>query len=110
MVRDGSIPGMSRQRAASPPTPRELAHARRRMDRVNARLLHVLAARARVAAEIGDLKRRLKLPAADPRREREMLEALLRGAPSGFSRTALARILRTVFRESRALVRARTKR
>ncbi len=101
---------MSRQRAASPPTPRELTHARRKMDRVNARLLRVLADRARLAAQIGVLKRRLELPAADPRREREMLDELLRVAPRGFSRAALTRILRSVFRESRALVRARTKR
>lgn len=110
MTRDGSIPRMSRQRADSSTTPRELAHARRKMDRVNARLLRVLSDRARLATEIGALKRRLELPAADPRREREMLEALLRGAPSDFSRAALARILRSVFRESRALVRTRTKR
>jgi len=80
------------------------------MDRANARLVAALAARADLASEIGALKRRLDLPASDPRREREMLALLLRDAPAGFSREALARILKCVFRESRALVRARTRR
>jgi chorismate mutase len=80
------------------------------MDRANTRLLAALAARARIASEIGVLKRRLGLAAADPRREREMLAQLLDSAPEGFSRAALARILKSVFRESRALVRAQTRR
>lgn len=80
------------------------------MDRANARLVAALAARANLAREIGTLKRRLGLAASDPRREREMLAQLLRSAPAGFSREALARILKCVFRESRALVRARTRR
>lgn len=80
------------------------------MDRANVRLLAALAARARIATEIGALKRRLGLPASDPRREREMLAQLLASAPQGFSRAALARMLKSVFRESRALVRAQTRR
>jgi len=110
MARDGSIPCMPRQRASTPPPPRELVRARRKMDRANARLVAALAARARIAREIGALKRHLDLPASDPRREREMLANLLRSSPDGFSRAALARILRIVFRESRALVRERTRR
>lgn len=80
------------------------------MDRANARLLAALGARARIAREIGALKRRLDLPASDPRREREMLAQLLRDAPDGFSRAALSRILACVFRESRAIVRESTRR
>jgi len=101
---------MPRQRDCTPPPPRELVRARRKMDRANARLVAALDARARVAREIGALKRRLDLPASDPRRECEMLALGLREAPEGFSRAALSRILKSVFRESRAIVRESTRR
>lgn len=90
--------------------PDALQHARRRMDRANERLVVALQARARLAREIGALKRRLGLRGADPRREREMLAQLLREAPAGFERKALARILREVFSHSRALVERETRR
>lgn len=78
------------------------------MDRANERLVAALQARARLAREIGQLKRNLGLRGADPRREREMLAQLLRDAPAGFERKALASILREVFRHSRALVERAT--
>jgi chorismate mutase len=84
--------------------PAALQRARRRMDKANTRLVAALQARARLAREIGGLKRELGLRGADPRREREMLARLLQDAPPGFERKALARILREVFSHSRALV------
>ncbi len=90
------------QRKSEPPD--ALQRARRRMDRANERLVVALQARARLAREIGKLKRNLGLRGADPRREREMLARLLRDAPAGFERRALASILREVFAHSRALV------
>ena len=95
------------QRSNEPPD--ALQRARRRMDRANERLVMALQARARLAREIGELKRNLGVRGADPRREREMLARLLSDAPAGFDRTALARILRTVFASSRAIVERETR-
>jgi chorismate mutase len=100
---------MPTQMQPSRTLPAALQRARRRMDRANERLVAALQARARLAREIGGLKRTLGLRGADPRREREMLERLLRDAPAGFGRPALARILREIFAHSRALVERETK-
>jgi 3-deoxy-7-phosphoheptulonate synthase/chorismate mutase len=94
---------------AADPAP-ELRRLRARMDRLNRRLAAVLQERARLADEIGALKRRQGLPAADPAREREMLAAVLDGAPRGFAREDLERIFKVVFRTSRARVEAARRR
>lgn len=86
------------------PVPADVARLRKRMDRVNARLVAVLQERARLALAIGRAKERHGLAAADPSREREMLEQLLAGAPRGLDEAELARVLRSVFTASRRLV------
>lgn len=88
------------RRSPAQPDPRLLA-LRDEVDRVNVALVRALQQRARVVARIAALKRRLGIPIADPRRERAMLRAALDAAGAGFSRSTLARILRTVFDESR---------
>lgn len=74
------------------------------MDRLNARLVALLQARARLAREIGHAKRDLGLSAPDPARERAMLRAALADAPPGFPRRELAALLKAVFAASRRLV------
>jgi chorismate mutase len=73
------------------------------MDRVNRALCAVLQRRARLAVEIAAWKHRRGLAIADPARERAMLHSMLAQAGPGFDRAALARLLRTVLRESRLL-------
>ena len=85
--------------------PREIARLRREIDALNAELAELLQARARLVKEIGRRKARLGLPAVDARREREMLARILEGAPEGFSKRDLARILREVFAASRKVAR-----
>jgi chorismate mutase len=87
-----------------PPSRREIARLRARMDRLNLRLAALVQQRARLALAIGREKARLGLRAPDPAREREMLRAVLRGAPEGFPPAELERIFRAVFRASRDLV------
>jgi hypothetical protein len=82
----------------------ELTRLRERMDAINARLCAVLQERAALCQEIGAWKGRHGKPAADPSREAAMLSQLLAAQGPGFDREALARILRCVFDESRALV------
>jgi len=73
------------------------------MDRVNRALCAVLQRRARLAVEIATWKHQHGLAIADPARERAMLQSMLAQAEPGFDRAALARLLRAVLRESRAL-------
>jgi len=73
------------------------------MDRLNARIAAAIQARAGLVREIAGVKSALGLPAADPRREREMMREVLAHAPAGFERAALERVLRELFRASRAL-------
>jgi len=92
------------RRVTKKTTHRDLTRMRARMDRLNASIAAALQRRARLAREIGRRKAGLGLPGPDPAREREMLRRTLDGAPPGFSRAELARLLRTVFAASRRLV------
>jgi chorismate mutase len=87
-----------------PRLPATVVRLRKRMDRLNARLVAALQARARLALRIARTKERAGLPAPDPARERAMLAAVLRAAPAGFARRDLARLVRAVFAASRRLV------
>lgn len=91
-------------RANSASADARIASLRRRIDALNAQLARGIQKRAQLALRIGAWKQRNNLPAADPRREREMLERVLSSAGPGLEREQLARIFRTLFRESRALV------
>jgi len=93
-------------RAAEPPRDAQvgLAALRRRVDRLNVQLVRIVQQRAQLALRIGACKQLHNLSAADPRREREMLERVLAAAGPGLEREQLARIFRALFRESRALV------
>jgi|GEM_PF-5755016 len=84
--------------------PPSIQHLRARMDRLNARLVVLLQARARLAGTIGRAKARHGLAAADPARERAMLTSLLTDAAPGLGRAELSRVLRAVFAASRRLV------
>jgi chorismate mutase len=86
-----------------PPKIAELKRLRARMDRLNAHLVARLQERARLVERIVALKHDLGMPAVDAPREREMLERTLRAAPRGFAPRELRRVLRCVFRTSRAL-------
>ena len=88
-----------------PDPPPAVARLRARVDRVNARLVATLQARARLVATVARAKADAGLPAADPSRERAMLRAALAGAPAGFPRRELAALLRAVFAASRRLAR-----
>lgn len=88
----------------APPLPATVVNLRRRMDRVNARLVAALQTRARLALRIARAKAHHGLAAPDRAREKAMLAAALAKASRGFPRATLARLLRTVFAESRRLV------
>lgn len=60
--------------------PVELVELRGRLDRVDARILRLLARRGRLALEAKRLKRRIDLPALDLRRESEVVAGAARAA------------------------------
>ena len=74
---------------------------REEIDRVDEELLRLLNRRARIAVEIGELKRRAGLPVLDPAREQEVLSRPRANAGGPLGRGAVARIFRRIVRESR---------
>ena len=52
---------------------RELVELRSRIDEIDDSILRAIAARYRIAEDVGRLKRRASLPALDPRREAEIV-------------------------------------
>jgi 3-deoxy-7-phosphoheptulonate synthase/chorismate mutase len=77
---------------------------RTRMDRLNQRLLALLEQRARLAIRIGRAKQSLAMPAADPQRERAMLERVLASAGETLAPADLERVFRAIFKASRNAV------
>jgi len=60
--------------------PTELVELRARLDRVDARILRLLARRGRLSLEAKRLKQRVDLPALDLRRESAVVAGAARGA------------------------------
>ncbi|MDR2929545.1 MAG: chorismate mutase [Propionibacteriaceae bacterium] len=56
--------------------PAELAQARASIDNLDAALIHLLAERFKITQQVGVLKAKLDLPAADPAREAEQMARL----------------------------------
>ncbi|MEZ0090206.1 chorismate mutase [Streptacidiphilus sp. EB129] len=54
----------------------ELDRLRGSIDNIDAAIVHMLAERFKCTQEVGRLKARYQLPAADPNREREQIERL----------------------------------
>jgi chorismate mutase len=52
---------------------RNMSVLREEMNRINAQMLHLLNERARVAIEIGEIKKRQNRPIVDEKREREII-------------------------------------
>lgn len=61
---------------SDPEIPVELAELRRSIDNIDAALIHLLAERFRCTQQVGLLKARKNLPAADPAREERQIARL----------------------------------
>ena len=84
-------------------TPSELNALRSSIDNLDAALVHILAERFRCTRQVGELKARLQLPAADPLREEKQIERLRALAQSAnldpdFAQKFLAFIIKEVIR------------
>jgi chorismate mutase/prephenate dehydratase len=71
------------------------------IDQVDMELLDLLNKRARLAIEVGALKKAAGLPLCDPERERSVLQRLQQANAGPLDAPAVARLFRRVIRESR---------
>lgn len=87
-----------------------LLSLRRRIDAIDRRLLHLLAARAALAIRVGRMKRARGLPIFDPRREATILRRMASDNPGPLSRSAVQDIFRAILCQSRDVESAATTR
>ncbi len=76
---------------------------RAEIDAIDSRLLELLNERARLAMEIGRMKDREGAPIMDRERERAVVSRACAANHGPLPRRAVARIFRTLMRESRIL-------
>ena len=74
---------------------------RRRIDRVDARLLALLNQRAGLAVRVGRLKQRSGTRSFDPARERAILRRMADANGGPLSREAVRTVYREILRQSR---------
>ena len=79
----------------------KLSTVRRRIDRLDQRLLRLLNQRARLALETGRIKTRRKWPVFDAYRETFVLRHVTRANAGPLSARAVRRIFQAVLRECR---------
>ncbi len=78
-----------------------LSAIRRQIDRLDEQLLKVVNRRARLALEIGSVKKRRKWPVFDASREAFVLRHIIKSNRGPLSAPALRRIFQSVLRECR---------
>jgi chorismate mutase len=85
----------------------KLVVLRRRIDRLDLRLLDLLNQRALLALRVGALKRRRQQPIFDPKREQRVLHRMAQKSRGPLSKAAVRDIFRAILRYSRTLQRSR---
>ncbi len=82
-----------------------IEHWRDSIDEIDKKLVELLNERARYADEIGKLKEQLGMEAYSPKREKEVLENILKHNNGPLNDLALRRLFERVIDESRKLER-----
>ena len=82
---------------------------REKIDSLDRDLLRIFNERARLALEIGHLKKELNLPVFDPSREKRIFARMKEDNPGPLDDDAIVRMFERVVDESRRLERIRTK-
>lgn len=86
-----------------------LALLRKRIDRLDLKLLQLLNARATLALRVGRIKRQRGLPVFDGLREELVLRQVAKANHGPLPRMSLRKIFREILRQSRQLERVVTK-
>ena len=76
---------------------------RAEIDAVDDELLRLINKRARLAVEVGILKRAAGIPIVDPEREREVLARLSRANAGPLDEEAVQKLFRQIIHESRQI-------
>jgi chorismate mutase len=79
----------------------DIEHWRKEIDDIDAELLRLLNARARLALKVGALKEAAALPYCDPERERNVLQRLQEINSGPLDERAVGKVFRRIIRESR---------
>ena len=78
-------------------------NVRERMDAIDDELLRLFNERAKLALEIGRMKKDLGLPIYIPSREEQIITRVQQENPGPLSPTSIARLYQQLIQESRAL-------
>ncbi len=78
---------------------------RDKIDEIDKKLVELLNERATYADEIGKIKEQLKMDAYSPKREKEVLENIMRHNKGPLNNLALRRLFERIIDESRKLER-----
>ena len=81
----------------------DLETIRREIDALDAKLLQLIAERARLVLSVGEFKRENNLAVYDPERERHVLDQLTRDAPAPLTAGSVRRIFERLIDESRRI-------
>jgi chorismate mutase len=84
-----------------------LAGCRKRIDRVDLRILELLNERTRVVEEIGSIKRSLDLPIYEPKREDQVFRNVIENNAGPLPPDAVKRIFERIIDEMRTVQRNR---
>ena len=82
---------------------KELKYWRDRIDEIDTGILRLLSRRARLAIELGKLKRSDRLPYRVPQRERAVLARLTLANRGPLNDQSIERLFRLIMRETRRL-------
>ena len=80
-----------------------LSQLRRRIDRIDEKLLRLLNQRAAAALQIGRIKKKRRLPVYDGRREQQVLLRLTRRNGGSLPAASVKAIFREILRRNRGL-------
>ena len=83
----------------------EISDWRDKIDSVDQRIVELLNERARYVLEIGALKRTLKLPVYEPRRESAIMENIRRWNGGPLDTEAVKRVFERIIDEGRSIQR-----
>ena len=81
----------------------DLDQLRLRLDAIDAQVLALLSERAGAVLDIGDYKRKHRLPIHVPERENNVVERLQKDNPGPLHKDAIERIYRAIIEEMRKL-------
>jgi chorismate mutase len=84
-----------------------LDELRKLIDGLDLQILELLNQRARVAAQIGDVKKAAALPVYEPKREEEVFHNVTSNNPGPLSESAVRRLFERIIDEMRLLQRER---